>query len=298
MIDTQSHTVTFASDRATGFPVVRIAENPASYLSLLPLTKVQVERFIASGAAARQLGADGAVSLFQHVSALTDGTYESDQETVVAGMNRTTIKTLLRRLPPDMRQVPENALATNIPLKVSGTVFRGNEQVPQPDSMLGAILQWLRTRHWDNPDPFTGFGGLPRLKEYQDAAQRFTEPTARYLRMAIRSAEALGLDRLARRLLSEWIDNPLFANQTGLPFFHEGIWETVGELCSYHIQWGEHPETHHQVLAVGSCRLLPGLLESGFGGQRLFIDQHPCLGCRPVFNERGIQSKLELEVSG
>jgi hypothetical protein len=292
--------VTFAVDRVTGFPWIKVNRD---FVSLLPLTKIQVEQYVWSGQAARDhaalagldplslgnLAREEASRLHAKLLALLD------PQAIVASCNQHASTryefadaewSRLRRCPLPKMVDAEAVLASNLTFSVHEHNFGANGLVPQLWTPPDRILRWL--------------GGLDgksaRLPSRQEYAGLRHDPSVRdliagwLLNAALRARPlAKFLSTGAVRTLETLCEMPRFGKRTphGLPFRSEGIWELTSDLERRTVYAGKNPGPTYRPMAVGRSAFLP-VLEDNPQGHLILIEQHPVIGFRPVLPEDAV----------
>jgi hypothetical protein len=292
----------FAFDKKTGFPCVC---RPSSrwYLSLLPLTKVQVEQYIASGAAARDsLALQGqprvSISLRdmlrprmveRYCDYFQAGRYAFDQEVFYESRSSTMpIDQLLARQPITAFEAEESLLATNLPHCDYGHEFSENESVPQAGSPLDQILKWLGTRQGLVGKNCREAGPLLSIDEYERWTAASSSVAAVRYCAAVLPLLRHHSNRAARRILEQLVGRGRFGAQQGFPFWNHGIWELATTKVGRQVSAGEQPGVKWMVQACGKSSFLPSIVQQG-GVHVLLIEHHPAIGCRPVFPEESVE---------
>jgi hypothetical protein len=295
----------FACDPKTRFPCVRVAD---WFFSLLPLTKLQVERYISSGAAAQDYDAllrtpvahqDELRALLwprtleKSCDYIEGGRYQFNQEVHWRASNGTTpIDNLLRRRPLEALRVEESLLATNLAHCVYRYNFKPKESVPQDWTPMDRILRWLGARQALEDE--SGTSPLPTPGEYGQAETRFQAvPAAEFIRAAL---QLTGIARGARRVLEILALRRRFQGERGLPFLARGVWELMSAKECRTVSAGKASDTW-KPLARGNSPYLPGIGQK-HAGHLVLIEHHPAIGCRPIFRAGEVMDHIEIKVKG
>lgn len=220
--------------KKTGFPWVALDND--RYISFLPLTKFQVEKYIWSGASIKDSTDPQDISLTESFcNDLNGGEYVFDYQAPVAGCGYTEkVTSVLKRRPLQDLHADEALLTINLPFCENGYDFGHGEPVPQTNNPAERVLKWLGCRLPD-PNKPGSLGPLPTCLEYIEMQQCFDQPTFEYLNQVYEQGARIGIDRVALKIIAMLKDKPRFQEEYGLPFMSQGIWELTGDTQEVYV---------------------------------------------------------------
>lgn len=274
-------------DKKTGHPFVQFKED--LFISLFPLTKIQIERFVWSGAAALSgLSAEYIARLERQVF-----TYQSDdlcfnEKAPSPSGNRTErVTKLMSRIPlPDIT-VEEALLATNISFISPGQT--SVTQVPEASSDLHHILAWLGAVNGEGIRLLTS-------EEYGQLADMFSNSSSAYLEVVGTMSQDAGLDRVLKRAVRKLCELGRLDRQKGLPFIQCGCWELIQDIHEIDVFVGDETGTYRKPMVVGRSRFMPEFSQQDLC-RAVLIEHHPVIGVRPLLLRRELLSVREYDTS-
>ena len=249
-----------ARDSRTGFPVLRQGEG-TRWVGLMPVTKVQVEQWVA----------DGGMVQYQPFQ-LTD-LMERLEMTCDYSPFPPTVQNLRRvRLASCTRENVVSVLATYLSVwapdddtRLNGLAF------PTRNSEWGRAISWLH-------------GTTPSTKDWKltfDAYRRLKTKDLVEAALSQRIGWNSDVERLLQRLLDLFTDD-----ETGLPFMDSGIYELTSDTVRLERLTVDPPETLHRPLVGGESRVWPTLDSTGARSWRpLLQSAMPAVGVRLWFSD-------------
>lgn len=269
-------------DPVTRFPWIELPDRHGGrFASVLPLTKVQVERYNWSGQAAR----DGlqAAELEDCCCQLRDKYYQFSAQMVNDG-GQVRLTQFMRRQPVGLGPAVA-LLATNLPF--TPLDWRGEDPrqtMPLERTPAWCVLRWLGARQGQM---------LPTCAEYGELGT-FALPRTDYLEAVLQQEKRLHLDRVAVRILRCLRDDAHFGRR-GLPFAGKGIWELASDCRVTFYFSGRGAQCRPRPAAVGCAPFLPSFFERNCDGDHstveargITLEQHPLIGFRPMIMEANL----------
>ena len=318
-------------DKRTFFPCVAIGDSGSSFVSMLPLTKVQVEQFIwERWIDDRQDEApfEGTAAHFtKEFARLTD---EEVFFFPASGKRSGQIKTMREQL----RALLEPAAITESVDRLEGGRYEFDHdeddrptpltnlrrqslsQTSPPEALLATNLwhcieeynysQLDRSpQRWSSVDVILRWlgaqqmdaknclrGRLPTLSEYGKILTSYKEFSSLHLMDAC--LKLRGLDNGARCILKLLCrkHKTRFSEENGLPFLANGVWELTSELTDRTVLAGPEEDSGTKRRPVAVGRSrFLPGMVPGANGVMILIEHHPAIGFRPVFPADAVEAQ-------
>lgn len=247
----------FALDRKTRFPCIRIRDGP--WIQLLPVTKLQVEQWVAAGGRTHVKDARRVTEMLQRM-----------EHPVTGELYPVTVASVRRR--PSSNLGPDgvvSVVATNLELWSTQDELecQPRPSFPIPGSEWGEFTTWFE-------------GIVPEIAQSEAVRKSFAGISTRELMRSVVSGLPHDVPQAVRRTL-EAVADGVDVSARGLPFAETGVWEVVQEVASQArlSQGGAAKEVHHPRV-IGRTVLWPYIETSRT--QTLLYKSLPMVGVRLI----------------
>jgi len=262
-----------ARDRRTGFPCVRAPET-RRFVSLLPVTKLQVEQWIA----------EGSLDHLEDPSRVTDLINRMELREVPSEYPDTVRAAGRLPVPRCCEDTITSLLATNLTLWTAAdpiTSKAANRPVrfPTPTSEWGLFVKWSG-------------GTAPGYREWRDALEAFADvSTGDLVRRALDSLSnwAPPVNPLVECVLSTFA-GACDVGAGGLPFMNKGVLELITDRQDFDRLSDPEHRFVYRPLVVGETALWPMLRVTGEHAWQPVLHPHlPAVGLRLWYDEDQVE---------